>query len=89
MFESARYIKANTPFLKDRNASSPLFRRVLTLEKKPNKALLSMAARGYGSFYINGQKVTNDLFLAPVADYTKTVWFTTHDVTPLLKEGEN
>lgn len=89
MFETARFIKANTPYIKDRNAPAPLFRRHFTMEKIPNRAILSMAALGYGYFYINGQKVTEDLFLAPVADYTKTVWYTCHDVTALLREGEN
>lgn len=48
-----------------------------------------MAALGYGYFYINGKKVTEDLFLAPVSNYTKTVWYTSHDVSHLLQEGEN
>ena len=89
MFEGVSFIKADIPYQKDRCAPAPLFRRVFALNKKPEKAILSMAALGYGYFYINGQRVTKDLFLAPVADYTKTVWYTSHDVSALLKEGEN
>ena len=89
MLQSAHYIKADTPYLKDRNGLSPLFRRTFTLKSKPQKAILHMAALGYGYFYINGKKVTEDLFLAPVSDYTKTIWYTSHDVSPLLQEGEN
>lgn len=89
MLKNARFIKVDMPYLKDRNGPSPLFRRVFTLKNKPKKATLHMAALGYGYFYLNGQAVTSDLFLAPVADYTKTVWYTSHDVSALLKEGEN
>ena len=89
MFKNVNYIKANMPYIKDRNAPSPLFRRTFTLDKKPAQALLHIAALGYGYCYINGQPISDNLVLAPVADYTKTVWYTSHDVSALLKEGEN
>lgn len=53
------------------------------------KATLRCAGLGIGYFYINGSKVSQDLFTAPVSDYLKTVWYCTYDVTSLLQQGEN
>lgn len=68
----------------------PLFRRVFTLPDKPfKKAVLTVCGLGYGYYWLNGQRITTDLFTAPVSDYTKTLWYNRYDVTKFLKPGEN
>jgi len=67
---------------------APLFRRRFTLKEIP-KATLNVCALGIGYCYINGRPVSGDLFTAPFSDYTKTLWYTSYDVTDLLHEGEN
>jgi alpha-L-rhamnosidase len=87
MFENERFIKAPIPF--DR-VKTPciLFRRdIETL--KPGKALVYVCGLGYAYCYINGKRISADLFTAPVSDYRKTLWYNTYDVTDLLKEGKN
>ena len=90
MFEHAVFIKTPAPFDPgDLNAASaPLFRAVFTAPKA-EKAVLAVCALGYGEFYLNGTKVTEDKFVAPVSDYEKTLWYTTYDVTGLLRPGKN
>ena len=39
--------------------------------------------------WLNGEKITSDLFTAPVSNYSKTLWYNTYDVTNLLNKGEN
>lgn len=89
MFENAKYIKPDVPFVRDESAPSPLFRKRFFLENLPEKAVLSAAGLGIGYFYINGKKVSDDMFTSPVSEYNKTVWYTSHDATALLKKGEN
>lgn len=67
---------------------APMFRKKFYLEDTRN-AVLSVCGLGYGYYYINGQKVSEDLLTAPVSNYNKTVWYNVYDVTELLNKGEN
>ena len=69
-------------------APTVCFRKQFIAEEKGNYTL-SFCALGIGYCYINGQRISDDLFLSPVSDYRKTLWYNTYDVTPLIKEGEN
>ena len=69
-------------------APTVCFRKHFIVQQR-GKYLLSYCALGIGYVYINGQRIAQDLFLSPVSDYRKTLWYTTHDVTQLIKEGEN
>ena len=68
---------------------SPRFRKRFTLDGKIKSAQVCLAGLGIGYFYINGKKISEDLFTAPVSEYTKTVWYNRYDVTELLNNGEN
>ena len=88
MFENIHFIKAQPVF--DKKASTaPMFRKTFNITEEVKSAVLSVAALGYGYYRINGKKVTEDLFTAPVSDYRKTVWYNTYDVAPLLHPGKN
>ena len=69
-------------------APTVCFRKFFSVQQN-GKFLLSYCALGIGYVYINGQRISQELFLSPVADYRKTLWYTVHDVTHLIKEGEN
>ena len=86
----AKFIKASADFdpLYKGDVSAPLFRKKFCVSNLQN-ATLKICCLGYGYCYINGEKVAEDLFTAPVSDYDKLVWYHTYDVTNLLKKGEN
>lgn len=44
---------------------------------------------GYGCAYLNGKAVSEDLFIAPVSDYRRTLWYTIYDVTVFVQKGDN
>lgn len=69
-------------------APTVCFRKRFTIDQK-GEYMLSFCALGMGYCYVNGQRISQDLFLSPVADYRKTLWYTVYDVTPFIKEGEN
>ncbi|MCL1859483.1 MAG: glycoside hydrolase family 78 protein [Oscillospiraceae bacterium] len=91
MFENINFIKADIPFIREfSREKSPcsMFRRKFNI-KNPKHAKVSVCGLGYGYYYINGKKITDDLFTAPVSDYNKTLWYNTYDVTEFLQGGEN
>ena len=84
-----QFIKHNTyPEDNLTYAPSVCFRRYFRAGKR-GVYTLSFCALGMGYCYINGRRISPDLFLSPVADYRKTIWYTVYDVTPFIKDGEN
>ena len=84
------FIKANRPFVRDyaETNPAPMFRRTFTVGRFA-KAEVAVCALGLGTFYLNGRRLTQDLFCSPTSDYEKTVWYNRYDVTALLRNGEN
>lgn len=68
---------------------APIFRKHFRVEKKVTSAVISVCALGIGVLYLNGKRITEDLFISPVSNYEKTLWYTEYDVSSLLQEGEN
>ena len=89
MFENIRFIRSSAENDGSGKTYAPMFRRRFTLSRPFARAELFVCALGYGYCYLNGRAVTEDLFTAPVSDYRKTLWYTRHDVTELLTQGEN
>ena len=90
MFENAKYIKARAHAADfSLHDPAPLFRKEITMEGETEKAQISVQAPGFAVFYINGKPITEDLFISPVSDYRKILWYNTYDVTALLKKGKN
>lgn len=90
MFENSSFIKADAEFARDfalRNLA-PMFRRTFTVRAK-GEAKLYVCGLGYAYYYLNGKKISDDLFTAPVSNYNKTLWYNVYDVSSLLKHGEN
>jgi len=90
IFEYASFIKPNVPFKRGFSYEdyAPMFRKKFTLNHF-SEAKVYVCGLGYGYYYINGKKITEDLFTAPVSDYRKTLWYNEYDVSKFLQEGEN
>lgn len=89
MFESVRFIRSSAVNDGSGKTWAPMFRRKFVIEKPFASATLAVCALGYGYCFLNGRRVTEDLFTAPVGDYRKTLWYNEYDVTDLLCVGEN
>ena len=89
-FQNAVFIKPNVPFESDFKTENiaPMFRKKFVLNDTKN-AKIRVCGLGYAHYYLNGQRVTEDRFIAPVSGYHKTLWFNEYDVSHLLREGEN
>ena len=66
----------------------PLLRREFSATK-PQRAWLTITARGIYEAYINGKKVGEDYFAPGLTQYDKTHMYQVYDVTDLLRSGEN
>ena len=63
-------------------------RKEFTAEKVIRRAVVCYAGLGWSELYINGTKVGNEVLSPPLSDYSKHTFYVTHDVTPLVKQGE-
>ena len=71
------------------DSPAPMFRRHFEVGAGLLEARLEVSALGVGELYLNGRRVTDDRFVSAFSDYTKTLWYTSYDVTIPLNEGEN
>ena len=91
MFSNSYFIKPSEPYRTEfaETNSCPIFYTEFEIEELPQKAVLNVCALGIGYAYVNGKKITDDLFAPPCADYEKTLWYMAYDVTRNLKNGKN
>ena len=65
------------------------FRGDFKVEKPPVRARLFVSACGLVEPWINGRRVTEDLFIPGWPDYRSRVFYAAFDVTQLLRAGDN
>lgn len=68
---------------------APLFRKVFTTGKGIKSVRAYVSAAGYYELFINGSRVGENYLDPGYTHFDKRVLYVTHDVTPLIKEGEN
>lgn len=69
---------------------SPLFRKSFDLgERQVKEARLYVASAGYHELFINGQRVGENYLDPGYTHFDKRILYVTHDVTKLLRQGEN
>lgn len=90
IFDHAVFIKPDIPFQRafSFENSAPVFRKKFHMDSY-RSAKLYVCCLGIGYCFLNGQKVSEDLFSTPFSNYMKTIWYQEYDVSGLLKEGEN
>ncbi len=91
MFESVKFIEFPGDFSPEFSTDSPapVFKKCFKVASKVDSAKAFLCAPSLAVVYINGKELTDNLFLSPTSDYTKTLWYTLHDASALLKVGEN
>jgi alpha-L-rhamnosidase len=73
-----------------RNATEALLlRREFTIKPGLCRAVAHICGLGHYELAFNGVKAGDDLLAPGWTDYKKTTLYGTHDVTPLLREGDN
>lgn len=67
----------------------PLFRREFEITDEIESAEMFVVSPGFGRFFINGREITDDVFITPLSNYDKLLWYNRYDVTALVKKGKN
>ncbi|WP_425826632.1 family 78 glycoside hydrolase catalytic domain [Streptomyces fractus] len=70
-------------------AANPVFRHRFTVPDGVRTARLYAVGLGYGTFQVNGTDVTESVLDPAPTAYDRTVLYRTHDVTHLLRRGDN
>lgn len=81
---SARWIGDPEP-----GAPAPMLRREFTLEKPIFRARAYVSGLGYADLRINGQRVGDAVLDPPYTQFNKSVMYATHEITGILRRGEN
>ncbi len=63
----------NAKFIQAENIQFPYFRKKFSLKKEIRKAELKISALGFCEIYINGKKITEDLYITPLSEYNARV----------------
>ena len=69
--------------------SAPLFRRSFHTRGSVERACLSICGLGYHEAWINGERVGDHVLDPAQTDYERRVFFVRHEVTEMIREGEN
>jgi alpha-L-rhamnosidase len=64
-------------------------RKAFSLGKAVRRARAYASAKGLYVLYLNGRRVSEDVFRPGWTDYRDRIQYQTYDVTPLLRRGEN
>jgi alpha-L-rhamnosidase len=68
---------------------SPLFRKEFSVTKRINNAMVYISGLGYAELYVNGRKVSENVLDPGQTNYDVFCLYVCHDITNLLKRGEN
>jgi len=68
---------------------SPHLRRDFDVRAKVKRAVVYATAQGVFELHLNGQRVSDEVFMPGWTDYRKRIYYRTYDVTDLLNDGAN
>ena len=69
--------------------SARYLRKEFAIEKQVKRASLYISGLGMYECYINGEKISNDIFAPTATDYTKRVNYNVFDVKKILGKSQN
>jgi alpha-L-rhamnosidase len=73
----------------NKEVPAPLLRRRFSVAAPVRSAWLHVCGLGYGVYWINGAKATEDVLITPYTKYDATVLYSSFDVTSLIRQGDN
>ncbi len=68
---------------------APLLRKEFEVGKKVVKAVAYVTCAGYYEFYLNGEKIGDHVMDPGMTDYSKTILYSTYDITDRILNGTN
>jgi alpha-L-rhamnosidase len=72
-----------------RDVEAVYLRKDANVAEKVKRATAFICGLGYYELYVNGDKVSKRVLDPAFSDYQRSVYYATHDVTALVKNGKN
>lgn len=82
-------VGTDDPDAQHRILSARMIRNEFTVDKKIKRATAFISGLGLFEFYLNGKKVSDDVFVPAATEYNKTTFYLTYDVTNNLNYNKN
>jgi alpha-L-rhamnosidase len=73
----------------ERRLAARYLRREFDVARPVRRAVVSVCGLGSSETYLNGRKVGDHVLSPALAEYPKRLWYVTHDVTGVVREGRN
>lgn len=73
----------------ERRLPTRYLRKEFTLDKEVAQATAYISGLGLSELYVNGRKAGSDVLSPGLTEYDKRVFYVTHDVTDLVRQGKN
>ena len=73
----------------ERRLSARYLRKEFHVQKPVRRATVYFSGLGLGELYVNGAKIGDHVLSPGLTEYTKRVFYVTHDVTEQIQQGEN
>lgn len=73
----------------DRRLPARWLRKEFTVDKKVRRAVVYYSGLGLSELYLNGQRIGDEVLSPALSDYTKRVFYVTHDITAQVRRGAN
>ncbi|MBT3202533.1 MAG: family 78 glycoside hydrolase catalytic domain, partial [Phycisphaerales bacterium] len=74
---------------KEQAQGLPIFRKSFAINGGLKRSLVNVSGLGHYELFVNGRKVGDHFLDAPWSLCEKTVYYSSYDITDLLREGEN
>lgn len=73
----------------DRRLPARMLRRAFQIGKPVRSAFVFMSGLGLSELYVNGARVGDHVLSPALSEYEKRVYYVTHEVTGMLRQGDN
>ena len=72
-----------------RRLAARWLRKEFAADKKISRATVCYSGLGWSELYLNGERIGNEVLSPALSDYSKRVFYVTHDVSSALVQGKN
>lgn len=69
--------------------SARMLRKEFEIHEIPRRATVYMSGLGLSELYLNGKKIGDQVLSPALAEYSKRVFYVTHEVASFLQKGQN
>ena len=86
---SNKFIGIDEKIIPPFKSTSLLLRRSFNAKNIKHQFILQVIGLGIPVYYINGQRITDNVLCTPNSDYSKSLYLEEYDVSRYIRRGKN